>query len=101
MTTMLKTKEYNMSCENIDIGDFDPDTKRCTMNCGKSCNDKRTWKEIKFSCDDCETVGMDESMQSHSRDNDISQSGEILSEIRALRKEVDAILVALTAARGG
>lgn len=33
---------------------FDPATKTCTMNCGKSSLDPRTYKELKFLCDDCD-----------------------------------------------
>ena len=27
--------------------------KTCTMSCGKSATDTRTWEEIKSTCDDC------------------------------------------------
>lgn len=35
---------------------FDPDTKRCTMNCGPHAQDPRTNKERKFLCDECTTL---------------------------------------------
>ena len=35
---------------------FDPETKRCTMNCGPHRDDPRSEKERRFLCDECETV---------------------------------------------
>lgn len=35
---------------------FDPNSKRCTMNCGPCLGDPRTDKERKFLCSDCETL---------------------------------------------
>lgn len=32
---------------------FNPATKTCTMNCGKHAHDPRSYKELKFMCDDC------------------------------------------------
>ena len=29
------------------------DLKTCTMNCGRSSADTRTWEEIKSTCEDC------------------------------------------------
>lgn len=33
---------------------FDPNSKRCTMNCGKSGLDPRSYAEIRLLCDDCD-----------------------------------------------
>lgn len=33
---------------------FDPASKTCTMNCGKHAHDPRSYKELKFMCDDCD-----------------------------------------------
>jgi NTP pyrophosphatase (non-canonical NTP hydrolase) len=38
------------------LAKFDPDTKRCTMNCGPHAKDTRTDKERKFLCDECITL---------------------------------------------
>lgn len=38
------------------LSEFDPSTKRCTMNCGPHKDDPRSNKERKFLCDDCEIV---------------------------------------------
>lgn len=35
---------------------FDPHTKECTMNCGRSMMDPRSDKERKFLCEDCVPV---------------------------------------------
>lgn len=35
------------------LAKFDPETKRCTMNCGPHRDDPRTDAERKFLCDDC------------------------------------------------
>lgn len=37
----------------IALEKFDPSTKTCEMNCGKHANDPRSYKELKFMCDDC------------------------------------------------
>lgn len=36
------------------LANFDPSTKTCTMNCGKHAHDPRSYKELKFMCDDCD-----------------------------------------------
>jgi len=36
------------------LAKFDPATKTCTMNCGKHAHDPRSYKELKFMCDDCD-----------------------------------------------
>lgn len=36
-----------------ELAKFDPSTKTCEMNCGKHANDPRSYKELKFMCDDC------------------------------------------------
>lgn len=38
---------------------FDPDTKRCEMNCGPSILDPRSAAERKFQCDECSTLPKD------------------------------------------
>lgn len=37
------------------LAEFDPRTKRCTMNCGPHAEDPRTEIERKFLCGDCIT----------------------------------------------
>lgn len=37
------------------LASFDPNTKRCTMNCGPHAKDQRSEAERKFLCDDCIT----------------------------------------------
>ncbi len=39
---------------------FDPRTKRCTMNCGQHLMDPRSRTECMFLCDDCETLVPDD-----------------------------------------
>ena len=39
-----------------DLAKFDPETQRCTMNCGQSALDPRSKKECIFQCDDCEVI---------------------------------------------
>ena len=41
-----------------ELARFDPATKRCSMNCGKSALDPRSYNELKFLCDDCYTVSV-------------------------------------------
>jgi hypothetical protein len=36
-----------------DLAKFDPASKVCTMNCGPSSLDPRSYAERKFLCDDC------------------------------------------------
>lgn len=36
-----------------DLINFDPASKLCTMNCGKSGLDPRSYTELRFLCDDC------------------------------------------------
>jgi hypothetical protein len=36
------------------LAKFDPTTKTCTMTCGKHAHDPRSYKELKFMCDDCD-----------------------------------------------
>jgi hypothetical protein len=38
----------------VALAKFDPATKTCTMNCGKHAYDPRSYKELKFMCDDCD-----------------------------------------------
>lgn len=35
------------------LASFDPATKLCTMNCGRSSDDPRSEKERQLLCDDC------------------------------------------------
>jgi hypothetical protein len=35
------------------LASFDPHTKICTMNCGPSRDDPRTWQERQLLCTDC------------------------------------------------
>ena len=37
----------------IALEKFDPSTKHCSMNCGKHAKDPRSYKELKFMCEDC------------------------------------------------
>lgn len=37
----------------VALAAFDPSTKTCNMNCGKHAHDPRSYKELKFMCDDC------------------------------------------------
>jgi hypothetical protein len=39
----------------VALAAFDPETKECSMNCGQSTHDPRSWKECKFMCDECYT----------------------------------------------
>lgn len=38
------------------LATFDPDTKRCVMNCGPHAQDPRSNKERQFFCDECITI---------------------------------------------
>ncbi len=38
------------------LANFDPATKRCTMNCGQCSSDPRSRTETVFLCEDCEVV---------------------------------------------
>jgi hypothetical protein len=39
-----------------ELADFDPATKRCTMNCGAHASDPRSTVERLFLCDECDPV---------------------------------------------
>lgn len=58
MSGKIKTKQPIKPIEFLradpnELAGFDPDTKRCTMNCGPHAQDPRSSKERKFLCDDC------------------------------------------------
>lgn len=38
------------------LAKFDPNTKVCTMNCGRHRDDPRSYAERKFLCDDCSII---------------------------------------------
>lgn len=40
----------------VELANFDPATKICTMNCGPAIDDPRSAVERKFLCDDCELL---------------------------------------------
>jgi hypothetical protein len=48
------TKHQQASEDGLAL--FDENTKRCTMNCGSSTSYPQSRKEMKFRCDDCETI---------------------------------------------
>lgn len=39
-----------------ELARFDPESKTCVMNCGRSSDDPRSNKELKFQCDECVDV---------------------------------------------
>jgi hypothetical protein len=36
-----------------ELAKFDPDSKTCSMNCGRHSKDPRSYAELKFQCGDC------------------------------------------------
>lgn len=62
--TIMKNKTTAQTMQAIEfrradpeaLARFDPNTKRCTMNCGPHVQDMRTREERMFFCDDCETI---------------------------------------------
>ena len=60
---------------------FNPDSKACTMNCGKHAQDPRSYAEVRFLCNDCEPA----------RKSVHQALAESLAREAALRAELDAL----------